>query len=42
MFTERGEPLAVLAHQLVWAVVLLLLGRVALARGARRLVVHGG
>ena len=42
VFTERGEPLAVLAHQLVWAVVLLLLGRVALARGARRLVVHGG
>ena len=42
VFTERGDPFAVLAHQLVWAVLLLLLGRLVLARGARRLVVNGG
>lgn len=42
VFTERGDPSAVLAHQLGWAAMLLLIGRLALARGARRLVVHGG
>ncbi len=42
VFTERGDQLGVLSHQLGWAVVLLLTGRVALARGSRRLVVQGG
>jgi len=42
VFLERGDPLAVLAHQLFWAVALFALGRVALARGSRRLVVQGG
>jgi ABC-2 type transport system permease protein len=42
VFTERGDALGHLAAQLGWAVLLLLLGRVALARGARRLVVQGG
>lgn len=42
VFTERGGALALLAHQLVWAAILLALGRVALTRGARRLVVNGG
>ena len=42
VFTERGDALAALAHQLVWAALLLLLGRLVLARGARRLVVNGG
>ena len=42
VFIERGDQVAVLAHQLGWAVVLLLAGRVALARGSRRLVVQGG
>lgn len=42
VFTERGEPLALLARQLGWAVVLLAAGRWALARGTRRLVVQGG
>jgi ABC-2 type transport system permease protein len=42
VFTERVDPLPVLGHQLLWAVLLLLLVRVVLARGARRLVVHGG
>ena len=42
VFTERSVAVALLAHQLAWAVLLLLLGRVALTRGARRLVVNGG
>jgi ABC-2 type transport system permease protein len=42
VFTERGDALRHLATQLGWAVLLLLLGRVVLARGARRLVVQGG
>lgn len=42
VFTERGDPLALLGHQLVWAAVLFVLGRVALARGTLRLVVQGG
>jgi ABC-2 type transport system permease protein len=42
VFLERGDPLAILAHQLFWAVALFALGRVALARGSRRLVVQGG
>lgn len=33
---------AVLAHQLVWTIALVLLGRWLLARGTRRLVVQGG
>ena len=42
VFLERGDPLAVLAHQLFWAAALFALGRVTLARGSRRLVVQGG
>jgi ABC-2 type transport system permease protein len=42
VFAERGSPVALLAHQLGWAILLLALGRVALTRGARRLVVNGG
>ena len=42
VFTERGDPIGILAHQLFWAVALFALGRVALARGTRRLVVQGG
>jgi ABC-2 type transport system permease protein len=42
VFTERGNPLAVLATQLTWAALLLLAGRTVLARGTRRLVVQGG
>ncbi len=42
VFTERGSAPALLAHQLVWLVLVLGAGRVALARGSRRLVVQGG
>jgi ABC-2 type transport system permease protein len=42
VFTERGDPLVLLAHQLIWAAVLFGLGRMALAAGMRRLVVQGG
>ncbi|OLT21876.1 ABC transporter permease [Pseudonocardia sp. CNS-139] len=42
VFTERGDALALLATQLAWAAVLLLAGRVVLARAVRRLVVQGG
>ena len=42
VFTERGDPLGILGHQLFWAAALFALGRVALTRGTRRLVVQGG
>jgi ABC-2 type transport system permease protein len=42
VFTERGDVVALLGHQVVWAVILFALGRLVLARGARRLVVQGG
>jgi ABC-2 type transport system permease protein len=42
VFTERGDVVGLLATQLAWAAVLLLAGRLVLARGARRLVVQGG
>jgi ABC-2 type transport system permease protein len=42
VFTERGNPLTLLAHQLAWATILFVLGRMALARGTLRLVVQGG
>ena len=42
VFTERGSALGVLATQFGWAAVLLLVGRVVLARGARRLLAQGG
>ena len=42
VFIERGSPAWLIGHQLAWAVILLLLGRVALRRGTRRLVSHGG
>jgi ABC-2 type transport system permease protein len=42
VFTERGNSLTLLVMQLGWATLLLLAGRVALARGMRRLVVQGG
>jgi ABC-2 type transport system permease protein len=42
VFTERGDPLALIAHQVVWGAILLAVGRVVLTRGARRLVVQGG
>lgn len=42
VFTERDSTPALLAHQLVWLVLVLAAGRVALARGSRRLVVQGG
>jgi ABC-2 type transport system permease protein len=42
VFTERGDAVALLAHQAVWAAILFAVGRFVLARGARRLVVQGG
>ena len=36
------ECLPLFLHQLAWTAVLVLAGRGALARGARRLVVQGG
>jgi len=42
VFLERGDPIVLLAHQLLWVALLLLAGRLALARGLRRLVVQGG
>jgi len=37
-----GGVFGVLAHQLGWTVVLVAVGRFALSRGVRRLVVQGG
>jgi ABC-2 type transport system permease protein len=42
VFTERGSALPLLAHQLLWAVGLAAIGRLALARATRKLVVQGG
>ena len=42
VFTERGNPFLLLAREAVWGAVLFWLGRMVLARGARRLVVQGG
>jgi ABC-2 type transport system permease protein len=42
VFSERGEPAALLARQLVWALLLLAAGRLVLARATHRLVVQGG
>ncbi len=42
VFSERGNALGALATQAGWAVALLAAGRVALRRGAARLVVQGG
>lgn len=42
VFTERGDPVGLLARQLAWAVVLIAAGRLVLDRGARRLVAQGG
>lgn len=42
VFTERGDPLVLLGRQLVWAAVLITVGRFVLDRGARRLVAQGG
>ncbi|MGQ0573699.1 MAG: ABC transporter permease [Pseudonocardia sp.] len=42
VFIERGPAAGLIAHQVLWVVVLLVAGRVALTRGARRLVVQGG
>jgi viologen exporter family transport system permease protein len=42
VFLERGDPFGILARQLAWAAVLFALGRAALTRGTRRLVVQGG
>ena len=39
---ERGDPVALIAHQVVWGAILLAVGRVVLTRGSRRLVVQGG
>jgi ABC-2 type transport system permease protein len=42
VFTERGDGVTLLATQLAWAAFLLLVGRLVLVRGSRRLVVQGG
>ncbi|WP_308258032.1 ABC transporter permease [Pseudonocardia lacus] len=42
VFTERDGLAELLAHQLLWAVALLALGRLVLARATRKLVVQGG
>lgn len=42
LLIERGPAPLLLAHQLGWAVVLLLAGHVVLRRGERTLVVQGG
>jgi ABC-2 type transport system permease protein len=42
VFTERGNTAALLGHQLLWLAVVVGVGRIALARGTRKLVVQGG
>jgi ABC-2 type transport system permease protein len=42
LFSERGSPLALLAHQLLWAGLLVAAGQLVLARATRKLVVQGG
>lgn len=42
VFTERGAVAPLLGHQLLWAVALLALTRLVLARATRKLVVQGG
>ena len=42
VFSERGATVALLAHQLAWAVLLLVGGHLVLGRATRRLVVQGG
>jgi ABC-2 type transport system permease protein len=42
VFTERGSVVLLLGHQLLWAVALLAIGRLVLARATRKLVVQGG
>ncbi|MHA6624628.1 ABC transporter permease [Pseudonocardia sichuanensis] len=42
VFGERGSALALIAHQVVWAALLLAAGQLVLARATRKLVVQGG
>ncbi|OZM77679.1 ABC-2 family transporter protein [Pseudonocardia sp. MH-G8] len=42
VFSERGNPVALLAHQALWAAVALAAGQLVLARATRKLVVQGG
>lgn len=40
VFSERGEPVPLRSVQLVWAVLLSVAGRLALARATRKLVLQ--
>lgn len=42
VFGERGAAAALLAHQVLWAALLLAAGQLVLARATRKLVVQGG
>jgi ABC-2 type transport system permease protein len=42
VFGERGATAALLAHQVLWAALLLAAGQLVLARATRKLVVQGG
>jgi ABC-2 type transport system permease protein len=42
VFSERGSAAALLAHQVLWAALLLTAGQLVLARATRKLVVQGG
>jgi ABC-2 type transport system permease protein len=42
VFGERGTTIALLAHQVLWATLLLVAGQLVLARATRKLVVQGG
>ncbi|GGM59125.1 ABC transporter permease [Longimycelium tulufanense] len=42
VFVERGSPLPAVGHQLLWAVLLLLAGRLVQRSAERKLVVQGG